>query len=170
MCTGGGMCSLSLKTRGRRGRAHTGRGLQLQYAYTGPVPPLTTTTHTNTQANIVIIIISNSIPPNTAVFISILESKTARSSIQPPHLTCIIQQLTPPPPSKPPLHHTPLRLPPPPPPSTSTCVTPLRSILNLLMIQFPEDRALSRPYVMVSMRMHLAMSNWLARLAFGGRA
>mmetsp|Transcript_10383 Transcript_10383/g.31243 ORF Transcript_10383/g.31243 Transcript_10383/m.31243 type:complete len:207 (+) Transcript_10383:1784-2404(+) len=51
-----------------------------------------------------------------------------------------------------------------------TCVTPLRSMRKRLMIQLPLDSADSRPYVMVSVRMHLAMSNCVARLALDSTA
>mmetsp|Transcript_30988 Transcript_30988/g.79051 ORF Transcript_30988/g.79051 Transcript_30988/m.79051 type:complete len:207 (-) Transcript_30988:1260-1880(-) len=52
----------------------------------------------------------------------------------------------------------------------STCVTPLRSMRKRLMIQLPEDSALSSPYVMVSVRMHLATSNCVALLALDSTA
>ena len=45
------------------------------------------------------------------------------------------------------------------PSSPRTCVTPFLSMRKRLMIQFPLLRELSRPYVMVSVRMHLATSN-----------
>lgn len=34
-----------------------------------------------------------------------------------------------------------------------------------LIVQLPEEMACSSPNVMVSVRIHLAMSNWVARLA-----
>ena len=43
--------------------------------------------------------------------------------------------------------------------SLPTCVTPLRSMRKRLMVQLPLLMACSSPKVMVSVRMHLAMSN-----------
>mmetsp|Transcript_34960 Transcript_34960/g.87210 ORF Transcript_34960/g.87210 Transcript_34960/m.87210 type:complete len:276 (-) Transcript_34960:1173-2000(-) len=47
-----------------------------------------------------------------------------------------------------------------------TCVTPERSILKRFTDQLPVEMACEKPSVMVSCRMHLAMSNWAARVGF----
>jgi len=46
----------------------------------------------------------------------------------------------------------------------STCVTPLRSMRKRFTVQFPELMACSSPLESVSCRMHLRMSNCVARL------